>query len=108
MIDKETAVRIAQDVWGKEHELFWMNGTDEALEAYANKIAEHAVNEDRVVQNKGWLKIVKLAEKLAEEVEREAAVEFLMELHDKAKGKHNYYHCAANDLQDFFTDRADT
>lgn len=73
-------------------------------ERFGQAVAEAAVNEDRIVQNKGWLKIIKIAE----EVEREAAVEFLMDLHDRAKGKHNYYHCAANDLQDFLTDRANT
>ena len=37
--DTEEIIRMAQKAFGAEHELFWMNGTDEYFERFAALVA---------------------------------------------------------------------
>jgi hypothetical protein len=38
-LSKDDIIRMTQEAFGAEHELFWMNGTDEYLERFANLVA---------------------------------------------------------------------
>lgn len=38
-MDRDDIIRMAQDAFGAEHELFWMDSTDEHLERFANLVA---------------------------------------------------------------------
>jgi hypothetical protein len=38
-MNRDDIIRIAMEAFGAEHELFWMNGTDEYLERFANLVA---------------------------------------------------------------------
>ena len=36
---RDDIIRMAQEAWGEDHELFWMQDTDEALEKFADLVA---------------------------------------------------------------------
>jgi hypothetical protein len=38
-MNRDDIIRMAREAFGAEHELFWMNGTDEYLERFANLVA---------------------------------------------------------------------
>jgi len=38
-MNRDDIIRMAMEAFGAEHELFWMNGTDEYLERFANLVA---------------------------------------------------------------------
>jgi hypothetical protein len=46
-MNRDDIIRMAREAFGAEHELFWMNGTDEYLERFANLVA--AAERERIL-----------------------------------------------------------
>jgi hypothetical protein len=55
-VDRDDIIRMAREAFGVEHELFWMNGTDEYLERFATLVAAEVESNTSVYWYEHFLK----------------------------------------------------